>query len=105
MAMCEKCKKSGYQPADMFIEANLFVGPCCNDGRMTPVRKVYDEPAQVHVLRPPDQTFEYGVELSNRAGVKAYASYGGLEVRFERSPEEIKKWAEANGFTLAAKSA
>ena len=96
MAMCEKCKKSGYAPDQMFIEADLFVGPCCATPDLSRVR-LRGIPAQVHILPAEPEGVEYGIELSNKHGVQAYARYEGLRVSFERTPEQLREWAEKNG--------
>jgi hypothetical protein len=89
---CEYCKTGNFQREEMFVDQTnkLFVGPCCT--------------AKVPALAPvqaiqPQEDLEYGVEVSNRRGVKAYANFGGLRLSFQRSPEQIRDWAEKNGFT------
>ncbi len=93
MAACEKCGTHGYLPQAMSIENDIFVGPCCATPAATPVRM----PAQVHVLPAQSDDVEYGVEVTNKKGVKAYVRYGGLDIAFERSPQQIRTWAEKNG--------
>ena len=97
MAMCEKCQKGGYAPDQMFIEANLFVGPCCCGLGMTPVAAAFRKLAEVHVLPGQPDEVEYGLELTSTKGVHAYVRYGGLDISFERSPKQIQSWAEMNG--------
>lgn len=93
MAMCEQCGKNGYVPFQMFVQFDKFVGPCCKEDGAHSVQPPV--PANVHVLVPVKQTdeVEYGVELSNKVGIRAFANYHGLQVTYERSPEQIKKWA------------
>jgi hypothetical protein len=99
MAVCEKCKNpTNYQPHEMFValDEHLFIGPCCAPTtRSIPVRS----PAEVHIL-PASDDVEYGLEISNRIGVKAYVNYAGLQLSFERSPREIKTWAQKQGLLV-----
>jgi hypothetical protein len=103
MAACEKCGKTGFAPIDMYIEANLFVGPCCADETMSKVDSISTKSpkraADIHVLseHQEDGELEYGFEVSNKAGIRAYAKYGGASLAFERSPREIRDWAEKSG--------
>jgi hypothetical protein len=108
MAACEKCGKSGFVPYQMFIDPveQKFVGPCCATvGAQVHVVQppAPSAPAQIHVLSPPDDV-EYGIEVSNKVGVRAFANYHGLEVTFERSPDEIRKWAETQGIVEPKKA-
>lgn len=94
MAMCEMCKRDNYKPLEMFvgIDQGIFIGPCCSlKTKCVPVNR-----PQIHIL-PAQDDVEYGMEVSNKIGVKAYVAYGGLQVSFERSPREIRAWAEKNG--------
>jgi hypothetical protein len=100
MAMCEKCKMQGYSPDAMFVEADLFIGPCCAQRDSTRVRlQAAGMPAQVHVLPAQGDSGEvaYGVEVSNRVGIHAWVNYQGLEVSFERNPAQLRTWAEKQG--------
>ena len=94
MAMCEVCSKSGYLPEFMSIRDQIFVGPCCQTSSDLPVN-FRRGPQIINLPIKPDDV-EYGFELSNKAGVKAYATYGGLSLQFERSPSQIRRWMEEN---------
>jgi hypothetical protein len=94
MAMCEKCQKAGYDPKAMFIEGDQFIGVCCAGPYS---RKVITPPAEVHVLPTQSDEIEYGIEVSNKVGVRAYANYQGLQLSFERSPQQLTAWAQRNG--------
>jgi hypothetical protein len=37
---------------------------------------------------------EYGVEVSNKIGIRAYVEYAGFKAEFKKSPEEIKQLFE-----------
>lgn len=102
MAMCEKCGKNGFVPYQMAIDPveQKFIGPCCKEQTVNAhVIQPPAPPAQVHVLVPVKATdeVEYGLELSNKVGVRAFANYHGLQLSFERSPEQIRKWALEQG--------
>ena len=96
MAMCEKCNTKGYEPSQMYIDWDdkSFVGPCCT-GKVRNLRSLPS--AQVAILPARQDDVEYGVELSNKVGVKAFVRMGGLDVSFERSPKQLKTWAEESG--------
>lgn len=98
MAMCEQCGKNGYVPFQMFVQFDKFVGPCCKEAGAHSIQPP-SPPASVHVLVPVKATdeVEYGLELSNKIGIRAYANYHGLQLSYERSPEQLKKWAEKQG--------
>jgi hypothetical protein len=65
------------------------------NGPVTPIRGNY---SNVRVLpAPTNEGPEYGIEVSNKVGVRAYAKYGGVNVAFERSPKELRDWAEKSG--------
>ncbi len=108
MAMCEKCKTNGFVPYQMAIDPieQIFIGPCCAPKVLNarPVQQP-STPANVHVLIPvnPTNEVEYGVEVSNKIGIRAYANYYGLQVSFERTPDQIKKWAEQQGLVAQAR--
>lgn len=95
MAMCEMCGTAGYEPRQIYIDADskTFVGPCCT----SKVQHLLPLAGQVHVLPAPDESAEYGVEVSNKVGVRAYLNYGGLAITFERTPRQIRTWAEKQG--------
>lgn len=100
MAMCEKCGKNGFQPEAMYINKTerQFVGPCCakpQDLNYVPV--AFQGPKVVNLPLGKSEGFEYGMKVSNTGGVQAYVSYGGLEVRFDRSADEVRSWAESQG--------
>lgn len=98
MAMCESCNKGGFTPVEMFVHGEHFVGPCCAKPGMRQVFPLPGSmPATIHVL-PNQEDVEYGIEVSNKVGVRAFANYHGLAVSFERSPAQIREWAEKNGF-------
>jgi hypothetical protein len=103
MAMCEKCGKSGYVPYQMSIDPTeqKFVGPCCA-GQTVGAHLVQGPPAPVRLLQAvqPDDV-EYGVEVSSKVGVRAYANYHGLQLSFERTPTQIKQWAQEQGIIEA----
>jgi len=99
MAQCEKCGKGGWRPMAMFVESESFIGPCCAQQSATPIQ--FDH---IRMLPQPQSTEpEYGIEISNKVGVKAYVSYSGLQLSFERSPEEIRRWAMEAGVIEAKK--
>ena len=101
MAMCEKCQKNGFVPYQMSIDPveQKFIGPCCapvTAGVMPVVQP--PAPSNVRLLQPVQPAdVEYGVEVSSKVGVRAYANYHGLQLSFERTPTQIKKWAEEQG--------
>jgi hypothetical protein len=106
MAMCEKCGKNGFVPYQMAIDPieQKFIGPCCKDlVANVHVLQQPPAPAPIHILTPVRSTdeVEYGLEMSNKIGVRAYANYHGLQVSFERTPVQIKKWAEETGLVEA----
>ena len=101
MAMCEKCKNpTNYTPNEMFVslEGQMFVGPCCAPTtHCVPVRRRDFQPAQVLPFKPQEQQLDYGIELSNKVGVRAWVNYEGLQLSFERDPKQLKDWAERQG--------
>lgn len=106
MAYCEECGKTGYNPDVMLVnrEKKIFVGPCCQ--RDVPVPQAIgpqpSEPMKVIHLPKNADDVEYGFEISNKIGVRAYVNYSGLQLSFERSPSEIQKWAKEQGFIESA---
>lgn len=102
MAMCEKCGKNGFVPYQMSIDPaeQKFIGPCCSE-LVAHVHHLQQPPAPapIHILVPVKSSdeVEYGVEVSNKIGVRAFANYHGLQVSFERSPAQLQKWAEEQG--------
>jgi hypothetical protein len=107
MAYCEECGKTGYTPNDMLVnqEKKIFIGPCCQ--RDVPVPKAIGPqppPGEMRVIHLPKNTddVEFGMEISNKIGVRAYVNYSGLQLSFERSPSEIQKWAKEQGFIESA---
>lgn len=102
MAMCEKCGKNGYLPTAMSVdpERDQFVGPCCADQsktfRVAEPRGALP-PMQVIKL-PPKGDVEYGLEVSNKVGVRAFVNWAGFSLQFERTPTELTDWAKKNGF-------
>lgn len=99
MAMCEKCGKNGYTPYQMSVDPaeQKFVGPCCKDVVAHVHQLQPPPPVRVVVPITPTDEFEYGLELSSKVGVRAYANYHGLQVSFEKTPTEIRRWAETQG--------
>lgn len=95
MAMCEKCNKTGYTPQQMAILGEMFFGPCCATPDMRPVAP--PQYGQVHVLPTQQDAVEYGIEISNRVGIRAYAHYHGLSIEYERSPQQIEGWLRHQG--------
>lgn len=110
MAHCERCGTAGFEPNAMFIdlETKMFVGGCC-----TPLSKAFvpitvsahPRPPMQVINLPPNGDVEYGMEISNKVGVRAYVNYAGLSVQFEKTPTEIKEWAQKNGLTEPKRSA
>lgn len=106
MATCEKCGSKGHEPRKMFIEmeSKSFVGECCLDkcSLYIPVDpSKHPMPHELFVLPESSDDIEYGVELSNKIGVRAFVAYGGLNLAFNRTPQQIRTWAEKNGLTLS----
>lgn len=107
MAYCEECGKTGYNPNEMLVnrEKKIFIGPCCQ--RDVPVPEAIGpqppphEVRVIHLPRDADEV-EYGIEVSNKVGVRAFVNYAGLQLSFERSPSEIKKWAKDQGLIESA---
>lgn len=101
MAMCEKCKTSGFRTTEMAVDPSddTFVGPCCWAKINSKAAQWARPPAQVHVLpaQGDSKEVEYGIEVSNKVGVHAWVNYQGLEISFERSPAQLKTWAERQG--------
>jgi hypothetical protein len=90
---CENCNQAGLKLEDVHVQNDMFVGRCCvQQGAV----KLVPPPAQVHVL-PAQDDVEYGVEISNKVGIRAYANYHGLQVSFERTPRQLQDWAEKQG--------
>ena len=104
MAMCEKCGNKGFEPTQMFIDGSdkTFVGPCCS-AKVQDLRPIGG--ATVHVLPGAMDDVEYGVEVTNKKGVRAFVHYGGLDIAFERSPQQIRTWAEKQGLVDQKKTA
>lgn len=99
MAMCEKCTKQAFHPTQMFIDRDTekFVGPCCAAQGDVPVSRPQVPPVQVLPFKTQNDGLEYGIELSNKVGVHAYLNYQGLQISFERTPAQLRKWAEQQG--------
>lgn len=103
MAMCELCGTSGLDPKAMFIDvdSSMFIGACCTpkSQKFVPVIVQAQPRPPMQVLHMPARLddVEYGLELSNKVGVRAYVNYAGLSLQFEKTPAEIKSWATKNG--------
>lgn len=109
MAYCEKCNKQGFSPNQMYVdqEKKIFVGPCCATEELTPAMHVVGDtpvPKPGTVIQIPRNLndVDYGLEISNSVGVRAYVQYSGFQLSFERSPYEIKKWAKEQGIIETA---
>ncbi len=110
MAMCEKCGKNGYTPYQMAVDPieQKFLGPCCKDQVVAahiiqpPAQQMPPPALRVVVPIQPTNEVEYGLEVSNKIGVHAYVNYQGLRLTFEKSPEELKDWAQRQGLLTAS---
>lgn len=71
MAECESCSTGGFHPQEMKASSDgrLLLGPCCQG-----------EPG-----------FDWGVSLSMKRGLEAFAQYGDLKLTFTKSPKELKE--------------
>lgn len=80
MAKCERCGTGGFDMREMSADMTTqqFIGPCCTQER----------PAQKK------EEVQYGLELSSHMGLRAYISYGGLNLEFKKTNEELKQWME-----------
>lgn len=109
MAMCEMCGTKNYPPESMFIDkaTTSFIGPCCisHSVGFTPVTSnpFPRPPMQVIQMPPRVEDVEYGFEVSNKVGVRAYVNYAGLSLQFEKTPTQIREWAQKNGIVEPAK--
>lgn len=102
MATCEKCNTGGWHPDAMFIDidAKGFIGPCCTSRttHYVPITVATQPRPPMQVIQmPPKGDVEYGLEVSNKVGIRAYVNYAGLSLQFEKTPTEIREWATANG--------
>jgi hypothetical protein len=87
MATCENCNKGGYTAEQMDNRWDKVVGPCCYHIYAPQMAQVTG--GQVNAPPP-----EYGVEVSNKIGIRAYVEYAGFKAEFKKSPEEIKQLFE-----------
>ena len=111
MAQCEMCGTKNYPPSSMFIDtaSSSFIGQCCvsRSAGYVPVTvsPFPRPPMQVIVMPPRADDVEYGFEVSNKVGVRAYVNYAGLSLQFEKTPTEIRDWAQKNGIIEARAAA
>jgi hypothetical protein len=76
MAMCERCKTSGYAPAQMHasLDGKELLGPCCQKS-----------------LPEPEPELDWGLQLSSKKGLQVYAQFGDLKLSFNKSFDELKE--------------
>lgn len=103
MAMCEMCGTKNYPPEAMFIDkaTETFIGHCClsRSAGYVPVTIAMPQRPPMQVINMPLKAddVEYGFEVSNKVGVRAYVNYAGLTLQFEKTPSDIRTWAQKNG--------
>lgn len=83
---CENCWKAGYTQEQVTVDQvrRIFVGPCC------PVAPGSQVPSPV----TEEPTFEYGIMITSRRGIVAFAQYGGLSIQYHKDQDEIRDWFE-----------
>jgi hypothetical protein len=97
------CGTKNYPPSAMFIDTatETFIGQCClsrsNGYVPVTVSPFSRPPMQVIPMPIRADDVEYGFEVSNKVGVRAYVNYAGLSLQFDKSPTEIRDWALKNG--------
>lgn len=89
MAACESCNRDGYGPEDMKNRNGKTVGPCCDPLTNPQPLRALPTPEQ---LKPTEPVF--GLEISNKVGIRAFLEYGGAKLEFQKTPDELKKLLE-----------
>lgn len=106
MAYCERCGKTGFTPGEMAVntQEKIFVGPCCMKDVDVPALSAVGPQPPTNVIALPANLddVDYGIEVSNKVGVRAYVQYSGFQLSFEKSPKEIRKWAQEQGLIESA---
>jgi hypothetical protein len=82
MASCERCGNGGLDPRVLVVDSEQkLIGPCCS------VSKV-----------------QYHVEMSSQNGFLARLSAFGVNLQFQRTPQEISQWLNSQSRTVPTSS-